>query len=136
MGTRLEGVMSGYEILAATFLALHLLWIVWVIAGVVVTRGRPALAAVHVASLLFGIMIETGPWPCPLTLAEQWAQEKAGITPYQEGFIIHYLEALVYPDVPQEWLTRGAVAVCLALLGVYGRRWWRWKRGRAAIRRD
>lgn len=132
----MEEVMSGYEILAATFLALHLLWIVWVIAGVVVSRGRPVLAAVHLVSLLYGIVIETGPWPCPLTLAEQWARERAGITSYREGFLIHYLEALIYPDVPQEWLTRGAVVICLALLGVYARRWWIWSRGRTVARRE
>ena len=35
--------MRVYQTLAVVVLALHLLWIVWVIFGVLVTRGRPTL---------------------------------------------------------------------------------------------
>ncbi len=47
-------------------LVVHLAWILWVIFGAFWTRGRRWLAAFHIASLVWGIMVEVGPWPCPL----------------------------------------------------------------------
>jgi Protein of Unknown function (DUF2784) len=117
-----------YEILAGVVLALHLLWILWVILGSLLTRHRALLRWFHIISLVYGIGIEVGPWPCPLTLVEQWLQGKAGITPYSESFLVHYLEAVVYPDVPQGLLVWCASAVCVFNLGIYGRRFWRSRR--------
>ncbi len=111
--------------MAVGILTLHLAWILWVILGCALTRGRPRLAALHVLSLLYSIAVETGPWPCPLTRLEQAAQARAGITPYQENFLVHYLEALLYPDVPPALLAAVAVAVCVCNLGIYV---WRWRR--------
>ncbi|MEK7407756.1 MAG: DUF2784 family protein, partial [Acidobacteriota bacterium] len=69
------------------------------------------------------MVIQVGPWPCPLTLVEHYFHVRAGRAPYEESFIVHYLEALVYPDVPQNLLVGAACAVCLLNLGIYLRRW-------------
>jgi hypothetical protein len=112
--------MKVYQTLAVTVVALHLLYIVWVIFGVLVTRGRPALRCLHIASLIYSILIEILPWPpCPLTIAEQWLEGRAGIRPYHEPFLIHYLEPVIYPDVPEALLVGCAVAVCVFNLVVY-----------------
>ena len=114
-----------FGVLAGSVLVLHFLWIGWVIFGCLMTPERPVLSSLHIGSLLYSIVIEMGPWPCPLTLAEQWLQRRAGGTAYEGGFLTHYLEAIVYPDIPQPLLTWCAVAVCLFNLGVYGIRFWR-----------
>jgi hypothetical protein len=36
--------------------------------GWIVTRNRPVLRWLHILSLLYSILIENVPWPCPLTL--------------------------------------------------------------------
>lgn len=111
---------SAYHFLAVAVLILHLAWIVWVIFGALVTRGRPALRTFHIASLLYGIFIEVAPWPpCPLTVLEQWLEGRAGIIPYHEPFLVHYLEAAIYPDVPLLLLVGCAVGVCVLNLVVY-----------------
>ena len=117
-----------YDALAGVVLAVHLMWILWVILGALLTRHRPLLGGLHIICLIYGIVIEVAPWPCPLTLAEQWLQGEAGMTPYTESFLVHYLEALVYPDVSQSLLVWGAAAVAAFNLGVYGRRFWRRRR--------
>ncbi len=117
-----------YAALVGVVLALHLVWILWVILGALPTRHRPLLGGFHIISLIYGIVIEVAPWPCPLTLVEQWLQGEAGMTPYTESFLVHYLEMVVYPDVSQSSLAWGAAAVAAFNLGVYGRRFWR--RGR------
>jgi hypothetical protein len=117
------------EALAAAVLVLHLVWILWAIAGALWTRGRPWLTVFHVLSLIWGIIVEVGPWPCPLTLAEQWLEARAGMHTWAAGgFLVHYLEAAIYPDLPA-WLVTGfGVAVCAFNLGIYARRLWQARR--------
>jgi len=114
-----------YGTAGAVVLLAHLLWILWVIFGAVWTRNRPLLAGFHIASLIWGIVAELGPWPCPLTLAEQFFEAGAGIDPYRGGFLIHYLDATVYPDIPEALLISIGVVVCALNLAIYGRRYQR-----------
>lgn len=119
--------MSGFCDTAVAFvLALHVAWILWVIFGAFWTRGRRWLTAFHIGSLLWGIAVELGPWPCPLTMAEQFLQRRAGIAPYQGRFLLHYLELVVYPNISSALLTVCGVAVCAANLTIYLRRYWRY----------
>jgi hypothetical protein len=117
--------MNFYHALAIAVLTLHLIWCAWVVFGWLFTRGRPVLRWAHIVSLFYSIFIEIAPVPCPLTLAEQWCESRAGITPYTQPFLVHYLEATIYPDVPLVVLVPIAVALCLFLLGVYVRRFLR-----------
>ena len=111
-----------YEALAGVVLAVHLAFILWVILGAFLTRGRPVVTGLHILSLIYGVVIELAPWPCPFTLAEEWLEGRAGRTPYTQSFLVHYLGALVYPDVSQTLLIWGAAAVAVVNLAVYARR--------------
>lgn len=108
---------------AIAVLTAHLAFIGWVIAGALWTRGRRWLAAVHILCVIYGVVIEVAPWPCPLTLAENWFELKAGRTPYQGPFLLHYLDAVVYPQAPAAALVWGAAAVLVLNAAVYCRRW-------------
>jgi hypothetical protein len=108
-----------YLVLAVLVLALHLGWILWVMLGWLLTRGRPVLRWLHIGSLLYGIGIEVFLWPCPLTWAEQWLEQRAGRQAYRESFVVHYIEGLIYPDVSPRVLLWGAVTFCVAVLGIY-----------------
>ena len=121
--------MNVYQALAVAALLLHLAWILWVLLGWLVTRNRPWLRWFHIVSLVYGIFIEIGPWPCPLTIAEQWFQTRAGIQPYRRPFLIHYLEMVVYPNVSPALVTWCGAGLCVFLLGLYG---WRFRRRRIA----
>jgi hypothetical protein len=113
-----------YIALAVTVLVLHSLFILWVIFGALVTRNRPVLRALHVASLVWGILTALTALPCPLTLFENWLEARAGIEPYQGGFLLHYLDRLVYPDVSVVLLVTVGVLVCAVNLAIYG--WQAW----------
>ena len=101
-----------YSGLAVFVLCLHALFILWVIFGAVLTCSRPLLRWLHIVSLMWGILTELLLWPCPLTTLENWLETKAGIEPYQGGFLLHYLDKLVYPDVSATFLTIAGVLVC------------------------
>ncbi|HWE83391.1 MAG TPA: DUF2784 domain-containing protein [Terracidiphilus sp.] len=111
--------------LAVLVVAIHLLWLALVIFGALWTRGRPVWTALHILALLWGIVVETGPWPCPLTLAESYFEAGAGLHFYQSSFLLHYLDAIVYPNLPSWIVTSAGIAVCALNLGIYG---WRWRR--------
>jgi len=115
-------VASGlYSALATAVLFLHALFILWVVFGALLTRSRPILRGLHIASLVWGILTEVLPWPCPLTLLENWLEGRAGVEPYQGGFLLHYLDKLVYPDISANVLTIAGVVVCLSNLALYVR---------------
>jgi hypothetical protein len=117
-------VSSFYSLLAVSVLLLHALFILWVIFGALLTRSRPILRWLHVASLVWGILTELLPWPCPLTVLENWLEAKAGVQPYQGGFLLHYLDKLVYPDISATVLTIVGLIICTLNLGFYGRQVW------------
>jgi hypothetical protein len=104
---------------AILVLLVHLLWIALVIFGTPWTRGRPVWSTLHILALLWGIAAEAGPWPCPLTLAEQFFETRAGLTAYQGSFLLHLLDAIVYPNLPDWLVTVLAVGVCAFNLGIY-----------------
>ena len=117
-------VSSGvYRALATLALLLHVFFILWVVFGALVARSRPILAVLHIASLIWGVVTELFV-PCPLTLLENWLEQKAGIAPYQGSFLLHYLDKLVYPDLPASLLTAAAVIVCVLNLAFYARLVW------------
>jgi hypothetical protein len=112
---------SLYSSLATFVLFLHALFILWVVFGALLTRSRPTLRWLHVGSLVWGILTELLPWPCPLTVLENWLEAKAGVQPYQGGFLLHYLDKFVYPDISATVLTIGGVIICVLNLAFYGR---------------
>lgn len=114
-----------FRFLAAAILLAHLIWILLVIFGAFWTRGRPVWTALHIVSLIWGVIVEVGPWPCPLTMAEEFFEGRAGVEPYQGGFLLHYLDKLVYPDIPGWLLATAGAAVCALNLFIYIRRWMR-----------
>src|SRR6185312_11958406 len=70
-----------------------------------------------------GLLVEVFPLACPLTLAENWLELRVGTAPYQGGFLLHYLDLLVYPNMPPILLTEAAVLAVMVNVVVYGRRW-------------
>ena len=84
--------------LAATAIAfVHFGFIVFVIAGGFLVLRWPRLAWVHVPAAVWGVLIEFAGWYCPLTTWENLCLRRAGEQGYTEGFVAHYLFAVIYP---------------------------------------
>ena len=74
--------MKVFTIFTELVLLFHLAWIAWVLFGWLFTRNRRLLTWLHIASVLWGICVEAGPWPCPLTLLEQKLESQANLASY------------------------------------------------------
>jgi len=72
-----------YSALTILVLILHALFILWVVFGALVTRSRLVLRWLHIVSLVWGMLTELLPLPCPLTVLENSLEAKAGVQPYQ-----------------------------------------------------
>lgn len=120
----MQAASNLYSALAILVLFLHALFILWVVFGALVTGSHRALRWLHIASLVWGILTELSPLACPLTLLENWLEANAGVQPYQGGFLLHYLDKFVYPDISGTLLTVAGVLVCVLNLALYGRREW------------
>jgi hypothetical protein len=108
--------------LVASVLSLHAAYIAWVVFGAFFTRGRQRFAALHVATLVYSVIIEIFGFWCPFTTFEVWLEVRGGVSAHRGTFLLHYLDAVVYPNFPPNLLIAGAVAVCVLNLWIYPRR--------------
>ncbi|MGH7645316.1 MAG: DUF2784 domain-containing protein [Gemmatimonadales bacterium] len=110
-----------YRLLADAVVALHGLFIVFVVLGGFLTWRRPRVAWGHVPAAVWGVLIEYRGWVCPLTPLENALRARAGIEGYSGGFIEHYLLPLIYPSglTPARQAVLGSFALAVNLLA-YG----------------
>lgn len=114
--------------LAADFVALvHLAFLTFVVFGVLLGRRHRWWRLAHLAAMAYGVLIEVFYWYCPLTNVEQYLRERAGEGYYTEPFIAHYLNRIIYVDVPQEILIAAAIVVLSVNSGFYIHSWRREK---------
>lgn len=104
-----------YALAADIVLVIHGLFIAFVIFGGLLVLWRPRLAWLHLPALAWGATVISMGWICPLTPLENELRALAGQTPYDGGFIQHYLWPLIYPP----GLTR-AMQAGLALVLIIG----------------
>jgi len=88
----------GYRAIAGAIVGVHFAFIGYVIVGgFIALRWRKTIWA-HLAACAWAVAILTVPrLLCPLTIAQNWAREHAGLAPYAGGFIDHYVENAIYP---------------------------------------
>ena len=121
-----------YRALADAVLVIHLLFILFVLAGGLLVLRWPRLAWAHLPAVLWGAAIEFMGWICPLTPLENFFRQAAGEVGYGGGFIEHYLLPTLYPHaLTREIQVAMGVAVLVLNLIVYAVVWRRRRRRRA-----
>ena len=59
---------------------------------------------------------------CPLAALEQWPEVRGNILRLSRPFpSLHYLDAVMYSDIPPKFLIAGVGVVCILNLGIYAR---------------
>src|ERR1700746_1099131 len=94
-----------YSAVATAVLFLHALLMSGWSSGPCSRARVPSFAGCLSFSCSGGILRDLLPWPCLLTMRENWREQKGGVEPYQGGFLLHYMDKLVYPDVSPTVLT-------------------------------
>jgi hypothetical protein len=119
------------RILADIVVVVHLLWILFLIAGAYWGVKRRLVMMIHGTGLVVAMVSQVFGWYCPLTHLEVWLMEKAQpSTAYHGSFIAHYAKQLVYIDVPPSVI----FVLTLVLIVVNGWLYWRALRKKGARR--
>jgi hypothetical protein len=85
-----------YQLLADGVVVLHLLFILFVVLGGILTLVWPKVIWVHIPCVLWAIIIELTGKICPLTPLENELRSRAGQGMYSGDFVMHYLEPMIY----------------------------------------
>ena len=110
-----------YRVLADLILVTHFAFALFTVLGGVLVLRRRRLLWVHLASLLWGVVIQWANWTCPLTPLESRLRQAGGETGYRGGFIEYYVSMILYPEsltVELRYLL-GAALIAVNLV-VYG----------------
>ena len=100
---------------------LHFLWILFLIFGVVFALKGSKIAWFHLGGLLFSLFINMLGMYCPLTYLENYLRSTYGASgPYLGSFIAHYLERIIYLDLPERAIRIGEIIFVSLNLVVYG----------------
>ncbi|MBU1937119.1 DUF2784 domain-containing protein [bacterium] len=107
-----------YRVAADSVVALHLLWIGFIILGAIPGRRWWFVRQLHLASIIFSLMLQIFRWICPLTHLEVWLRQKQAVElGYTGGFIAHYLEKIIYLDAdPMDILIGTCIAIAFSVL--------------------
>ena len=88
----------GYRTLVTVILIVHFGYLAFVVLGGFLAWRWPRLFWPHLAAAAWGLAVVGIPLTCPLTVAENWARERAGQAPESRGFIDRYIEGVLYPS--------------------------------------
>ena len=119
-----------YEIAANLIALVHFAFLAFVVFGAILGRRSRLWRYTHVAAMTYGALIEIFYWYCPLTYVEQYLRRASGRGSYDEPFIAHYLNQIIYLEVPQWSLILAAVLVLGTNLTLYT--YWSYRRKRSA----
>ena len=99
-----------YSFLADVILTIHVLFVLFVVLGLVLIYAGYCLKWRCVRNLRFRILhliaiviVVIQSWLgiiCPLTTLEMWLRDQAGQTHYSGSFIQHWLQSLLYYEAP------------------------------------
>ncbi len=114
------------KILADLVVLIHLLFIIFVIAGGFLVMRWRLLKWVHIPAFVWGVLISFFGWTCPLTPLEHELRNRAGTAGYDGGFIEHYILGIIYPermlgDLP------ASVFIAIGLFVLFVKVWVYWK---------
>ena len=114
-----------YQVLADAVLALHVLFVAFVLLGLAVVLAGAALGWSWVRARWFRLchvaaigVVALQAWLgvlCPLTHLEMWLRRQAGQAGYSGSFVEHWLQRLLYYDAPA-WVFLLAYTLFLALV--------------------
>lgn len=86
------------RIIADFVVIIHLLFIVFVVAGGMLAIKHNWVMWLHIPAFVWGVLISFFGWTCPLTPIENEFRARAGTGGYDGGFIEHYILGIIYPE--------------------------------------
>ena len=98
--------------------ALHFLFVAFVVLGGLLVLRWPRVIWLHVPAVIWGALVEFTGWICPLTPLENRLRRASGETGYQGDFIAHYILPVLYPNglTRTDQLVLGGLALAINIV--------------------
>ena len=110
-----------YHLAYNGLILLHFSFILLVVFGGFLILWKRWFIYIHFPVAVWGFLVETAGWYCPLTRWENRFRQLAGLEGYSGGFIDHYIVNLIYPP----GLTRPMqIGMGLAVVGINAVVYW------------
>lgn len=112
-----------YRLSGDFVILLHLLWIIFILFGFLLALKYFKVTYIHMAGLVFTLVLNLGGWYCPLTYLENYLHSFCDPRLlYGGSFITNNLRKLIYLDLDEVYLRMGAIAWVGLNLGGYALR--------------
>ena len=112
-----------YKLLSDFVILVHLLWILFILFGFLVSLKYVRVSYLHMAGLVFTLVLNLGGWYCPLTYLENYLH---GLSEpqraYGGSFIMDNLQKFIYLELDEVYLRMGAIVWVGLNMGGYARR--------------
>ncbi|MGH9240482.1 MAG: DUF2784 domain-containing protein [Vicinamibacterales bacterium] len=107
--------MSIDAALAAAVVAVHVLFVLFVVAGSALALRWPRIAWIHLPAATWATFVEFSGGICPLTPLENALRRRAGLEPYAGDFVATYVFPVLYPEglTRQAQIALGVVVVAV-----------------------
>jgi hypothetical protein len=112
-----------HKILADIVVLIHFLWIIFLFLGALWGIKNKAVRIFHLSGLAFAFLIQIFGWYCPLTYLEVWLRSRHDFAlTYTGSFIIHYVEEVVYVELPRILILFFTLLLCGLNVWIYFRK--------------
>ena len=99
-----------YKSLSDCVMLLHFLWIIFILFAFVIALKFHRVSYIHVAGLIFTLVLNLGGWYCPLTHLENYLYTLYNPQLSCGGsFITNNLQKLIYLELDEIYLRIGAI---------------------------
>ncbi|MGZ4618348.1 MAG: DUF2784 domain-containing protein [Frankiaceae bacterium] len=103
-----------FRLLAELVVAAHFLFIIFIAVGALLAWRWPGLFWLHLPAFIYGAVIITVGFTCPLTPLEKHLRRLGRQKDYAGGFVDHYITGVIYPK-QLTWLAQAVVATAVVV---------------------
>ncbi|TCC43471.1 DUF2784 domain-containing protein [Kribbella sindirgiensis] len=87
-----------WRLLGDVMFVLHAAFLLFFVIGGFLAWKWAKLIWVHLGIVVWNVAIVIVDYDCPFTGAEKYFRRRGGETPYESGFINHYLDGTIWPE--------------------------------------
>lgn len=84
---------------------IHFFYILFLVLGPLLSLRWPRIRKIHLAAIGLAVLIQGFAFLCPLTALEIWLRGGWAARGGEPGFIVRYIEPIVYPGFSQATIT-------------------------------
>ncbi|MFC1488520.1 DUF2784 domain-containing protein [Thermodesulfobacteriota bacterium] len=96
-GAKRQSKKMYYSFFSDIVVLLHFIYVIFAVTGGILLIWWRKMIWLHLPAAIWAALISFTGWICPLTYLENWLRLQGGKTGCSGGFVIKYIEPVLYP---------------------------------------